>query len=384
MERWIWWSGTMSTNNVSVLLGDGTGGLSDATLFYTGSDTVAPLEATNPRSVAIADFNGDGNADIVVTNSSTNNVGVLLGNGSGGFAAPLTFTTDAMSGVFGIAVADFNGDRRPDVAVTNTGSTASNDSVTIFCDFYGTPAVTLNSPHGNPFEISIGSFGQGQLLQGTNNAFDGFGRLSVDGMPFQPDVTSSILADNGQTVVTESVNVAGLDVSRRITVPNTGADDFARTVDVFTNPTNTDITTIVQIVGNLGSDATTSIFATSSGDATLTTGDLWFATRGDKSQTLLHYLHGYAGLAPTSVKLVGDNVVWTYNLTVPALANPGIGLFHDPARRSKSNASRRRTEGQCLGVAERLRERKPSGPRAFCDRLVAVVQLRLQSSRSNR
>ena len=81
--------GNYVTDNVSVLLGNGTGGLSNATLFYTGSDTTAPLEATSPRSVAVADFNADGKADIVVTNRSTNNVGILLGDGSGGFAPAL-------------------------------------------------------------------------------------------------------------------------------------------------------------------------------------------------------------------------------------------------------------------------------------------------------
>jgi hypothetical protein len=39
-----------------------------------------------PASVAIADFNGDGNADLAVANHNSNNVSILLGNGSGSFS----------------------------------------------------------------------------------------------------------------------------------------------------------------------------------------------------------------------------------------------------------------------------------------------------------
>ena len=41
-----------------------------------------------PRAAAVGDFNGDGKADIVTANSASNNITVLLSNGSGGFSAP--------------------------------------------------------------------------------------------------------------------------------------------------------------------------------------------------------------------------------------------------------------------------------------------------------
>src|SRR4051794_2355390 len=44
-----------------------------------------------PNSVVVADFNGDGRADLAAANAGSNNVSVLLGNGSGGFAAPANF-----------------------------------------------------------------------------------------------------------------------------------------------------------------------------------------------------------------------------------------------------------------------------------------------------
>ena len=44
-----------------------------------------------PFSVAVGDFNGDGALDLAVANSLANNVSVLLGNGSGGFGPQTTF-----------------------------------------------------------------------------------------------------------------------------------------------------------------------------------------------------------------------------------------------------------------------------------------------------
>src|SRR5207302_4496651 len=58
-----------NSNNVSVLLGDGTGSFSAATNFAVGS---------SPNSVAVGDFNGDGKQDLATANSGLANVSVLL------------------------------------------------------------------------------------------------------------------------------------------------------------------------------------------------------------------------------------------------------------------------------------------------------------------
>src|SRR5437667_448978 len=52
----------------------------------------ADLEVgTNPRSVAVGDFNGDGRLDLAVANYYSNDVSVLLGNGDGTFQPARTF-----------------------------------------------------------------------------------------------------------------------------------------------------------------------------------------------------------------------------------------------------------------------------------------------------
>jgi hypothetical protein len=63
-----------------------------------------------------ADFNGDGKPDVAVLNGSDDE-GILLGNGVGGFGAPYNFRV--ANNPVGIAVSDVNLDGRPDLAISN-------------------------------------------------------------------------------------------------------------------------------------------------------------------------------------------------------------------------------------------------------------------------
>jgi hypothetical protein len=70
-----------------------------------------------PRSLVVADFNGDSKPDLVVTNSSAS-LSILLGTGTGAFGAPTTVAGGAVE----VAAGDFNADGNLDLAVTNGGS----------------------------------------------------------------------------------------------------------------------------------------------------------------------------------------------------------------------------------------------------------------------
>jgi hypothetical protein len=71
----------------------------------------------NPLSAAVADVNGDGRPDLVTANYSGRNVSVLLGNGNGTFQSAVNFAVGTTP--YSVAVADVNGDGRPDLVTAN-------------------------------------------------------------------------------------------------------------------------------------------------------------------------------------------------------------------------------------------------------------------------
>jgi hypothetical protein len=100
---------------VAVLLGLGDGTFTTGQL-YSG--------VAQPGSVAVGDFNGDGKLDLAVGNSSAATVSVLLSNGDGSFQSALPFDTNGVVGLQGdsLVVGDFNGDGKPDLAVAEFSS----------------------------------------------------------------------------------------------------------------------------------------------------------------------------------------------------------------------------------------------------------------------
>lgn len=98
---------------VSILLGDGAGNFGAATNFSTGG-TFA-----EPSTVTVGDFNNDGNNDVVVSKPNTHFISLLLGNGNGGLGAPVDFSVGENPGKS--AVGDFNGDGKSDLAIADSG-----------------------------------------------------------------------------------------------------------------------------------------------------------------------------------------------------------------------------------------------------------------------
>src|SRR5207302_779787 len=96
---------------VSVLLGKGDGSFRAAANYSVG---------ISPFSIAVSDFNGDGKPDLAVANFISGDVSVLLGKGDGTFQAAVNY----VAGIYpvSVAVGDFNDDGRPDLVVANEES----------------------------------------------------------------------------------------------------------------------------------------------------------------------------------------------------------------------------------------------------------------------
>ena len=96
-------------NSVGVLLGNGDGTFQSHMEYPTG---------VYPTSVAVADFNGDGKLDVATANYSATSVSVLLGNGDGTFQTNVDYPT--AYGPNFVAIGDFNLDGEPDLITTNS------------------------------------------------------------------------------------------------------------------------------------------------------------------------------------------------------------------------------------------------------------------------
>jgi FG-GAP-like repeat/FG-GAP repeat len=118
-----------------------------------------------PQAVRIADVNGDGLPDIVVANlgpgtdgTGLAGVSVLLQDAAhpGRFLAPVTYATQAQA--VDVAVADLNGDGKPDLVVANLGP-APTGSVSVLLQDPAHPGVFLSATSyaglGQPLSVAI-------------------------------------------------------------------------------------------------------------------------------------------------------------------------------------------------------------------------------------
>ena len=108
---------------ISLLLNKGKGTFGTASLITS----VAAL-SPHLNALAIADFNGDGKLDIAAASyypgSYSNNVYILLGKGDGTFQAPITVAAAPPNvDTATLAAGDFNKDGKTDLLVTLEGST---------------------------------------------------------------------------------------------------------------------------------------------------------------------------------------------------------------------------------------------------------------------
>ena len=127
----------------------------------------------HPRCLKLGDVNGDGRLDVVVTNTASSSVSVLLGLASGGLAPAATYMLDQAGNTpTALALGDVNGDGRIDIALT-CGSIGSNVSVLLgqAGGWFGGPIAHYPILASGPYGLALGDVnGDGRLDAVTANS----------------------------------------------------------------------------------------------------------------------------------------------------------------------------------------------------------------------
>jgi hypothetical protein len=230
----------------------------------------------DPYSVAVGDLNGDGRPDIVVANllSNPNNdpsktVGVLLQDGWGGFQSAVLYNPGGAYPYLG-AVADLNGDGKPDIVV----GTRSGTSV-LLGNGDGTvqPPVIVGPLGGILIAADLNGDGKPDLI-GTGAVM-----LNTSGAATATRVTTSL----NPSFATQAVDFTATVTSKSRTIPDG---------ELVTFHEGTTVLASVALAGGVASYSTSSlaarthtIKATYAGDTTLAPSTGWLIQVVDRYPT---------------------------------------------------------------------------------------------------
>jgi hypothetical protein len=185
-------------DRVVVLFGDGKG-------RFTTPGTYVSVGKHPYQRVRVADLNGDGRADIVSPNLEGDNVTILLGDGTGNFRQRTGSPFPCGDSPFNVAIGDVNADGKHDLAIINSPSSTSDrsgrDGLTILI---GDGLGTFTQMAGSPFVT--GKFPNIPAIGDVNG--DGVADVAVSN-PDGDKITVFTMRQNGAVASRVEVSVPG-------------------------------------------------------------------------------------------------------------------------------------------------------------------------------
>jgi Ca2+-binding RTX toxin-like protein len=178
------------SKNLSVFLGNGKGGFSDAVLSESnGSSAIA---------IVAQDFNGDGKLDVAIANQDSDRVAIQLGNGDGTFTSGKSITVGDQPKA--IRAGDLNGDGKSDLVVATFGETSVSVLLSQGNGEFRSSTVTVGEKI-QPYSVSLGDL-------------DGDGNLDIVTSNFYADSVTVLLGKgNGEFRKLDDYSVGGAGVA---------------------------------------------------------------------------------------------------------------------------------------------------------------------------
>ncbi|MFZ0805668.1 MAG: VCBS repeat-containing protein, partial [Candidatus Sulfotelmatobacter sp.] len=192
-------SANCNDNTLTVYLNNGDGTFAQGAYFAAA--TAGPGGSTpyvEAAAVAIGDVNGDGFGDVIVTNSQSGDMTVLLSNGDGTVNVPSVGYATGGGPVTPAIVTDLNGDGLADIVVTDDYYSF------VYMKGFGDGTFRAAADYYSP--VSDGGQAQGWDIAGGDFNGDGFADVVIGNNCCDPTVGITVMLSNGDGSFQPGVN----------------------------------------------------------------------------------------------------------------------------------------------------------------------------------